>query len=249
MKKITLMMLWLVAFYLGGGQALASDLMAQADALYENGDPADYRQAIDLYKQALQTNPGGYALNWKCARACRDYGNAVKKAQAQGWKKTCAQLGKAGMQFAQRAMQIEPDKPEGFYDYGLNVGIYADSVSILTALRQGLKQKTRSSLEKAYQIDRLYRDAGPILALGRYWAVVPWPFKNKKKALAYYHEYQQTPYFGSSDEALVYLAELLLQIGAEKNKAEAKKLLEKAAQSRENYYADWALRLMANYKL
>ena len=112
-----------------------------------------------------------------------------------------------------------------------------------------LKQETQSCLEKAYQIDKLYRDGGPILALGRYWAVVPWPFKNKKKALAYYREYHLTPYFGSSDEALVYLAELLLQIGAEKNKAEAKKLLEKAAQSRENYYADWALRLMANYKL
>lgn len=249
MKKTAMVILCLTLLGLGRGLGLSADLMAQADALYDKGGTTDLHQAIELYEQALKTNPDNYALNWKCARAYRDYGNEIKKAQAPGWEKTCARLGKSGMQFAESAMGIEPDKPEGCYYYGLNVGIYSDGVSILTALREGLKSKTQSSFEKAYRIDKMYRQAGPILALGRFWAVVPWPFNNKKKALAYYREYQQTPYFVNNDEGLVYLAELLLKLKGKENKGEAKRLLEKASRSQEKYYADWARRLMAAHNL
>jgi len=249
MPKTAMVIICLAAFFLGRGPGLAADLMTQADALYEKGGAANFGQAIELYEQALEANPDSYALNWKCARAYRDYGNAIKMTQAPGWKETCARLGKTGMQFAAKAMQIEPDKPEGCYYYGLNVGIYSDGVSILTALREGLKSKTQSSFEKAYHIDKMYRQAGPILALGRFWAVVPWPFNDKKKALEYYREYQQTPYFANDEEGLVYLAELLLKLKGKENKAEAKVLLEKAARSQERYYADWAKRLMAGHNL
>ncbi len=249
MKKIAMIMLCLTALFIGRGAGLAADLMTQADALYQKGGAVDFGQAIELYEQALQANPNSYALNWKCARAYRDYGNEIKKAQLPGWKETCARLGKTGMQFAERAMQIEPEKPEGCYYYGLNVGIYSDGVSILTALREGLKSKTQSSFEKAYHIDKMYREAGPILALGRFWAVVPWPFNDKKKALAYYREYQQTPHFANNNEGLVYLAELLLKLKGKENKTEAKRLLEKVVRSQDKYFADWAKRLMAAHKL
>jgi hypothetical protein len=124
------------------------------------------------------------------------------------------------------------------------VGIYSDGVSILTALAEGLKNKTQNGFEKAYEMDKMYDEAGPILALGRFWAVVPWPFKNKKKALKFYREYQKTPYFAEKDEGKIYLAELLLDLRGKENKAEAKALLEEVAQSDEKYFRDWAKRLL-----
>ena len=125
------------------------------------------------------------------------------------------------------------------------MGIYSDGVSILTALREGLKDKTQSGFEKAYGLDKMYDEAGPVLSLGRFWAVVPWPFRDKKKALEYYREYQKTPYFDVKPDAQIYLAELLLKMRGKGNKEEAKDLLTKAARSSEKYFSDWAEGLLA----
>jgi hypothetical protein len=62
--------------------------------------------------------------------------------------------------------------------------------------------------------------------------------------LKYYREYQTTEYFADNAEANVYLGELLIQIGGEKNKAEAKGYLEKALESDDPYFRDQAKELM-----
>lgn len=91
----------------------------------------------------------------------------------------------------------------------------------------------------------LYDNAGAILALGRYWALVPWPFKDEKKALKYYREYQATQYFKKSDEGPLYLAELLLKLKRKEYEAEAKTLLEKMAHSNNEDCCGQAKRLLA----
>ncbi len=148
------------------------------------------------------------------------------------------------MKYAEKAVEQRPDKPDGHYYYGLNAGIYSDGVSIFTALAEGLKSKTQSSFEKAYVLDKMYNEAGPILALGRFWAVVPWPYKDKKKALKFYREYQKTRYFNKKVEGKIYLAEVLLELKGKENKEEAKALLKKASRSDEKYFIDWAKRLL-----
>ena len=154
---------------------MAEDYLSEADALYNQGGMENYKRAIDLYLKALEANPNDYEANWKCARAYRDHGEEVKKQNVEGWKDICARYGKEGMKYAQKAIEQGPNKPDGYYYYGLNVGIYSDGVSILTALAEGLKNKTQSSFEKAYELHKMYDDAGPVLALGRFRAVVPWP--------------------------------------------------------------------------
>lgn len=227
---------------------MAGDYLSEADALYEQGGMENYNRSIDLYLEALKANPNDYGANWKCARAYREYGEEAKKQSVEGWKEICARYGKEGMKYAKKAMELGPNKPHGYYYYGLNVGIYSDGVSILKALAEGLKNKTQSSFEKAYELDKMYNEAGPILALGRFWAVVPWPYKDKKKALQYYREYQSTRYFAEKDEGKVYLAELLLNLKGKENIEEAKTLLEKASQSDEKYFRDWAKRLLKKIK-
>lgn len=224
---------------------MAEDLLAEADALYDRGGLDNYKESIGLYLKAVAANPNSYEANWKCARAHRTYADNAKKHKIEGWKDICARYGKMGMKYGQTAKELEPNKPDGHYYYGLSVGIYSDGVSILTALAEGLKNKAQRSLEKAYELDKMYDKAGPIIGLGRFWAAIPWPFRDKKKALKLYREYQATEYFANNDEAKVYLAELLLKLKGEENRAEARALLEKAAQSDDIFYRDWAKRLLA----
>jgi len=226
----------------------AEDYLSQADRLYNQGGLENYQQAIELYKKAAASNPEDFETNWKYARALREYGDDAKKLNVDGWKKACAQYGKLGMQYGLKAIELAPENPAGHYYYGLSVGIYSDGVSILRALNEGLKDKTQSSFEKAYALDKMFREGGPMLSLGRFWAVLPWPLRNRKKSLAYYREYQAAPYFATNTEAKLFLAELLIQMGGQKNKTEAKAYLEKAARSDDTYFSDWANRLLPKVK-
>jgi len=226
------------------GGAMAADLIAEADQLYEQGGLENYQKAAELLRQAVAANPDSYEANWKCARALRYYGYEAKSQMVSGWEEICAKYGKEGMQFAQKAVELEPNKPDGHYFYGLSVGVYSDGVSVLTALSEGLKGKTQTSFEKAYEIDKMYRDAGPMLSLGRFWSVLPWPMRDRDKALAYLREYQATPYFKDNYEAYIYLSEVLIGIGGEKNKAEAKGLLESALKSENPYFRDQAKQML-----
>jgi len=228
--------------------AVAVDYLAEADKIFDEGGIENFKKSIELYQKAVEQQPDDYEANWKLARAYREYADKSKKKGAEGWKDICAKYGKEGMAYAKKAIDLKPERPEGYYYYGLNVGIYSDGVSILTAIAEGLKDKTQQSFEKAYEINKMYKDGGPMLALGRFWAVLPWPMRDRKKALAYYREYQQTEYFATNTEAQIYLAELLIQMGGDKNKAEAKGYVEKALQSDDPYFKDWAARLQADLK-
>ncbi len=225
--------------------AMAADDMAEADRLFSLGGLQNYGKAIDLYQKACAEEPADYEATWKCARAYREYADTAKSQKIEGWKEICAEYGKKGMQYARKAIELDPTKPDGHYYYGLNVGIYADGVSVFTALAEGLKNKTQSSFEKTYEINKMYNNAGPMLSLGRFWAVLPWPMRDRKKSLQYYREYQTTEYFADNMEAHVYLGELLIQMGGDKNKAEAKGYLEKAAASDDPYYREKATELLA----
>ena len=222
----------------------AADELEQADVLYTLGGADNYLKAIAVYEQVLSAHPDDYAANWKCARANRDYANKAKKSGTEGWKDLCATYGKTAMGFAAKAVSLAPEKVEGQYYYGLSVGVYSDGVSIFTALSEGLKDKTQTSFEAAYRLDKNYNKGGPILSLARFWAVLPWPLKDKDKSLAYYREFQSTPFFADNAEAYVFMAELLRDIGGTENNTEATGLLEKAAASDDTYYADWAKRLL-----
>ena len=248
MKRATLGCLGLFLVIIFPFALLAADYVAEADRLFDQGGLDNYKQAIELYQKALAVNPNDYEANWKCARAHREYGETAKTEKIDGWKDICAKFGKAGMNYAQKAIELDPEKPDGYYYYGLNVGIYSDGVSIFTALSEGLKNKTQESFEKTYALDKMYKEGGPMIALGRFWQVLPWPMYDRKKSLKYYREYQATKYFADNIEVHVYLGELLIQIGGDKNKKEAKGYLEKAAKSDDAFYKERAEELLTKIK-
>ena len=248
MKRARARIAWFVLTCLTIPFPVLAGSLSEADALYDKGGMAYYLQAIAIYENLLTDAPTDFTLNWKCASAHREYGETAKKLEVEGWKKVCAEYGKKGMTFAAKAIEIQPDHPAGHYYYGLSVGIYADGTGVLTAIKEGLKNKTQKSLEQAYALDKMYEEAGGILALGRFWAILPWPLAKKKEALEYYREYQATPFFQNSDEARVYLAELLIDMGGSERKAEAGEHLAAALKSDDAYFKAYAERLMASLK-
>jgi tetratricopeptide (TPR) repeat protein len=228
--------------------AAAVDYLAEADKIFDQGGIENYKKSIELYVKAVEQQPDDYEAAWKCARAHREYADKAKKKGLEGWEDICAEYGKAGMQYAQKAIELKPERPDGHYYYGLNVGIYSDGVSIFTALKEGLKDKTQKSFEKTYEINKMYKDGGPMLSLGRFWAVLPWPLRDRKKSLAYYREYQDTKFFATNTEAQLFLAELLIQIGGDEKKTEAKTYVENGTKSDDPYFSDWAKQLQAKLK-
>ncbi|MGM0454167.1 MAG: hypothetical protein ACQERN_13485 [Thermodesulfobacteriota bacterium] len=208
-----------------GSQAQV-DEMARADQLLQQREKDTLQQAIGLYETVLQSDSQNFEAQWKCAKAYREYGDLHKKQQMDQWKDICAQYGKKGMAYAQKAIEIAPEKPHGYLFYGLNVGVYSDGVGILKALKEGLKDKTQQNLEKAYKLDKSFEKGAPIVALGRFWQVVPWPFSDKDKAEDLYREFQQTDYYADNGEARVYLAQLLADKWGQGPKKEARRILQ-----------------------
>ncbi len=225
---------------------MAADYASQGDALYNKGGLEDYKKSIGLHLRALEEGHDSYEANWKLARSCRMYGEHAKRQVVQGWKDICAEYGKMGMNYGEKAIGSNPDGVEGHYYYGLNAGIYSDGVSIITAIRQGLKGKTQSSFEKAYEINKRYDEGGPMTALGRFWFVLPWPLSDNKKSLKCLRESHKA--FPENVETQLYLGESLLKSKKKEDKAEAKALLQKVAGSDERYFSDWAKRLLVDNK-
>lgn len=223
----------------------AENTIEQMIALDDEKTLQNYMTSMDICRKALLSNPNDFELNWRYAKACRWYGGLSKLYGESGWEDACAAYGSEGMESARKAIALKPDQPHGYYYYGLNAGVYADGVSVFTAIAEGLKDKIQGSFEKVYQIDKTYENAGSILCLARFWQVLPWPLTDRKKSLAYYREYQKTAFFGTPyPDGPIYLAELLIDLGGNPNMAEAKMLLSKVNPDRK-YYKDWVDKLMA----
>jgi tetratricopeptide (TPR) repeat protein len=136
---------------------------------------------------------------------------------------------KEGMKYGEIAFKLNPSGIEGWYWYGLCVGTYSDCVSIVKALAEGLKGKTQMGFENAYKTDKMYDDGGPILALGRFWQVLPGiAGQDRKKAEQLFNEYIDL--FGSKPDPSASVWYYRGQLYKDTNRtAEAKADLRKAA--------------------
>jgi tetratricopeptide (TPR) repeat protein len=220
--------------------SIAEDsLIMPADALFEKGDINSMLESIPLYIKAVEANPNDYEANWKCARAHREYANLAFQQEIEGWEDICKKYGKDGMNYGKKAIELMPEKIDGHYWYGVSAGTYSDGVSILKALKEGLKKSTEKAFETAYAMDKMYEDGGPMLCLGRFWHQLPFPMKNKKRALGYFEEFQK--YFPNDPQGQVFYAELLIDM---REKSLAKPFLEKAAASDHPYYSKRAKELL-----
>lgn len=227
-------------------------LMKKADDIYvtylNNNNLETLKQALNLYKEIADKNPNSYEANWKTAMACRELSERSKQKNLPNWKKICIKYGKMGMNYAEKAIKLNPKGVQGHFYYGLCVGSYSDGVSILTALKEGLKGKTQNAFETAYKIDKTYLDATPIVALGRFWEVLPWVAgRDKKKALKLYQEAFSLMPENSRyrPELLYYFGNLLVDL--KKDKKRGIELLKMAANSKDEYFSKLAQDALKKY--
>jgi tetratricopeptide (TPR) repeat protein len=239
MKKIKIFLTSLLILSCFTLTIIASNYLVQADTIYEKDNLESVVESLPLYRKAVEENPDSYEANWKMARALREYADLSMEAEVDNWKDICKDYGKEGLKYAEIAKEMEPDKVEGNYYYGLCAGTYSDGISILKAIREGLRKKTENAFEKAYEIDKMYEDAGPILALGRMWHQLPRLYRKTSRSEEYFEEYYQ--HFPDNPQGLVYYSELLITRNKEDK---AKALLEKAAQSDHPYFSKRAKELL-----
>ena len=225
MKIMPLLSTLLVLLVILPAVAAADSLLAQMDALNRADGVANQKKALELGVQAVENDPDSYEARWKLARACAYYTYCLQEELVDGWEDQCKVYGKTGMAHAEKALELAPDCIEGHYFFAFNAGMYSYGVSIFSAIAEGLKDKTQHHFETVCEMNPRYEEGAALVSLGRFWHQLPWPLKDKDKALAYYRAYQQTSNYGKDPNSLVIMAELLADLGGREHQQEAADIL------------------------
>lgn len=220
--------------------AAADPLLDTLDALNNAGGIENQKRAIELGMKAVAQNPDDYAANWKLARAYAYYTHSLQANLVTGWEDACKVYAQKGMACAEKAMSLCPDKIEGRYFFAFNAGMYSFGISIFGAISEGLKGKTQQNFEKVYEMNKHFEEGDVLISLGRFWHKLPWPLKDKEKALKYYREYQEGPFYGKDPNTMVLVADLLADMGGKKHQQEARKILDTAMECCDEYYREIA---------
>ncbi len=237
-------------------QSSSESSVQQIDAVFNQAIVQNYNQtgmqlmhdSLQLGLQAVEKYPENYDVLWRCARSAVEYAEIAKTIQTEDWKQICRTWGKKGMDICTKAQTLEPDKIEGYFWQIKSIGKYSDSVGIITAIKEGFLPKIKKNLARSYEIDKTYCDYTPVYANCMYLYNLPWPMKNKKKALKYYREFaEQTNWSFDSHVEYTFAARFLLSLKGKEHKVEAKKLLEITLEKHKQYkyYNELAKDLMA----
>lgn len=132
--------------------AAVSDLIKQADALYGQRDDLEkVRAGINLLKRARDGDPNNFEANWKLARLDFYLGDSSTDDK-EGNKAF-----KGGIDAGRAASRIAPDKPDGYFWTGANLGGRADK----NPLTEGLTSigEIRRMMNKTIEIQPGYQSA------------------------------------------------------------------------------------------
>ncbi|MCF8095330.1 MAG: hypothetical protein K9J79_08220 [Desulfobacteraceae bacterium] len=250
MLKVFLVCLLIVLglLTLPAAAAHEQDALYKADLLYAERSMDSLKQSVTLYKQITQQHPDSYEAFWKASRSCRVIARMAVIGELDNLEQICKSFGKQGMELAQKAIALEPEKVEGHFYYAVNVGGYAKGASIWSILSEGLKDKAQKHLKKAYEIDIKYNGFVLLMHMGLYYEVLPWyAGQDKAKALEHYREAlrlmpRQSLY---RPQLHVLAGKLMLDQGVEETKA--RQLLRQAAASDSSYFSRKASEILAEH--
>lgn len=194
----------------------AETSIAALDALHaRRDDPGARRQLAQLVDRAVAQSPRDFEVLWRAARQAFWEGDdpSLPNEERSRW-------GKRGMELAVRAIEIKPNHPAGHYWAAVNVGNYAVGLGVLRALSEGLEGKFRDLLARAEALDATFGGGNIHSAWGRFYAKLPWPKYDAKKAEAAFR--RALALDGKNVRAKEWLAELFVR---EERMVEARRLL------------------------
>ena len=211
MKKIgTLAFLTVFCFVSSLSPQTAEEWIVQADQLCnEMKDMATAKEAETLYLKAVGMTESKYDVYWRLSRILYYIGEHTEKKKE---KKT---IFARGVYYAEKAIEQEPEKPDGHYWLGVNNGKVGETRGVLKSL--SLVKPIKRAMNKVIELDRSYEDGGPDRVLGRVFYKLPgFAGGDKKKSLE--HLLKSKEYGPDDAVTRIYLAETYLAL-KEKDKA------------------------------
>lgn len=191
----------------------AADLIKQADEAYakrENLEQA--RQAINLLKRARLAESKNYEAAWKLAQASYFIGkfSPDEKESEKSYKQ--------GVETARATIKLAPDKPDGYFWTGANLGGQAQKSMLAGATSIG---EVREMMNKVIEIQPDYQIGSAYVALAQVELATRLTGGKAEKALEYLEKAMAVN--SENSYTRLYLAEANLALG---RPAEAKKHLD-----------------------
>lgn len=143
------------------------------EVLYRQRETLDRAmRAADIWKRRLSANPRDFEVACKLARARLWIGESLPRKERGPHFRD-------GMAAARIAIALEPQRPDGYFWLGVNMGALASASSIFTGLRY--KSAIREAFETSLARDPAFAKGGGFCALGKYYNVVPSLFGGDKQ--------------------------------------------------------------------
>jgi tetratricopeptide (TPR) repeat protein len=174
------------------------------DDLYaDRANLASARRAADIWSAELARDPRKFDAAWKLARADYWLGGHAPEAERRAFYEN-------GIAAGQKAIALQPMRPEGHFWLAANMGAMAESFG----LRQGLKyrKQIKTELETVLKIDPSFQQGSADRALGRWYFKVPRLFGGSREQ-AEEHLRASLKYNERSTASHFFLAELYSDSG------------------------------------
>ncbi len=176
-------------------------------------EPEVVEQSERLLAESLAASPSSVALLWRAGRL------HFWRADVSDDLRTREAMSLRGWEEAEKAVSLDPACPDAHYWAAAACGTYAEAIGVLNALSKGLDSRLRRNLDWTVERVPAYERGGPLLTIGRYWAQLPWPKRDRKRAL----EHLRAALAGHPENlrARLYLAEVLRGEGSGAARREA----------------------------
>ena len=202
-KGILVLLVALCFAYSLFGQ-IPEELIAQGDALFnEMKDMSAAKEAEALYHKAIGQMDNRYEAFWRLSRILYYIGEHTEK------KKEKKSIFAQGVYYAERPIDLEPEKPDGHYWHGVNNGKYGETRGVLKSLF--LVKPIKRAMNKVIELDRSYEEGGPDRVLGRVYFKLP-GFAGGSKEKSLEHLLKSKEYGPNDAVTRIYLAETYLEL-------------------------------------
>jgi tetratricopeptide (TPR) repeat protein len=194
--------------------AQVAENIAKADELFrQRTDPEKLREAVKLLAAARDPNRRNYETEWKFAKF--NYFLGKQTANEEESEKAF----EAGVKAGKIASHIEPEKPDGYFWQGANLGEQAKRAP----LTKGLTTigEIRRIMHKVIELDPEYQNGSAYVALGQIELATRLTGGKAEKAIEYLKKAVEIE--PENAYAQLYLAEAYLAVQKD---AEAKKHLD-----------------------
>ena len=193
---------------------LSAEKIAEADPLYAaREDIARARVAVAALRQARAADTKSYEAAWKLARAAYYVGDHTEDSSES------SEMFDDGIAAGTAAMKLDPNRPEGHFWFGANVG---GKAAHATLSNPASFQQVKTAMETVLKVDEGFQFGSAYMALGRLYLDAPRVMGgDTTKAIAYLEKGLR---FGPNSSVLhAYLADAY---EAADRDADAKKQIE-----------------------